>query len=146
MGGSEGHILQKITKIPNWHLREMGEKGVPNDTHIKAEERIVEWAIQHWRRKDTQAAWELRQFAALVVEAQGVTFETKDGMPSNGWYFRFLERQPNLSERTIQHTEFSRLKAQHLNIICAFFKELEEFTATTPLNKIPSRRVGILSV
>ena len=46
----------------------------------KAEEKIVEWAIQHWRRNDTQAAGQLRQFAALVVEAQGVMFDTKDPM------------------------------------------------------------------
>ena len=79
-----------------------------------------------------------------MAEAQGVTFDTKDGLPSTGWYFRFLERHLNLTERTIQHTESSRLKAQDPNIICVFFKELEEFVATTFPNGIPSGRVGRL--
>ena len=124
---------------------EKWEKGQSQMTlSPKADEKIMDWAIQHWRRNDTQAAWQLRQFAALVAEAQGVMFDTKDGLPSNGWYFRFLERHPNLTERTIQQTESSRLKAQDPIIICAFFKELEEFVATTFPNGIPSGRVGML--
>ena len=129
----------RVGTYEKWEKRESQMTLTP-----KAEEKIVEWAIQHWRRNDTQAAWQLRQFAALVAEAQGVMFDTKDGLPSNGWYFRFLERHPNLTERTIQQTESSRLKAQDPNVICAFFKELEEFVATTFPNGIPSGRVGML--
>ena len=90
------------------------------------------------------ATWQLRQFAALVAEAQGVTFDTKYGLPSNGWHFRFLERYPNPSECTIQHTESSRHKAQDPSTICAFFKDLEQLVATTSSNGIPSGRVGML--
>ena len=110
----------------------------------KAEEEIVEWAIQHWRGKDMQPVWHLRQFAAVVAEGKAVTFAIKDGLPSNRWYFRFLKRHPNLTERTIQHTKSSRLKAQDGNIICAFFQELEEFVASTFPEGIPSGRVGML--
>ena len=63
---------------------------------------------------------------------------------AHGWYFRFLEHHPNLTERTIQLIEFSRFKAQDPNMICAFFKEMEAFVATTFTNVMPSLRVGML--
>ena len=77
----------------------------------KAEEKILEWAIHHWKRNDTQAAWPLRQFVALAAEAQGVMFDTKDGLLSNGWYFRFEERHLNLTDRTIQQTDIRKVES-----------------------------------
>ena len=110
----------------------------------KAEEVIIEWVIHHWSLNDTQLGWQVRQFAALEAANQGVTLDTKDGLSSNGWYFRFLQRHPKITNRCIQQTESSRLKAQDPDVICAFFKELEKTGATLFPNALTTGRVGML--
>ena len=110
----------------------MGKYVLPTDTSNRleaqaklsprAEEKICDWALLHWRKNDTQSSFQVRQFAALVAQNQGLVFKTKDGLPFNGWWDRFLRRHPVLSSRDTQATESSRLKTQDPDLVKGFFK------------------------
>ena len=97
---------------------------------LKAEEKIRDRAPLHWRKNDTQSFLQVRQFGALVAQNQGLVLKTEDGLPSNGWWDRFLRRYPILSSWDTQATESSRLRAQDPDSVKGFFKELEQFVHT----------------
>ena len=67
---------------------------------LKAEEKIRDWAPLHCRKNDTQSSFQVRQFATLVAQNQGLVFKTEDGLSSNGWWDGFLRCHPVLSSRT----------------------------------------------
>ena len=102
-------------RLKDWRV---GKYVLPTDTSNrseaqailspKAEEKIRDWALLHWRKNDTKSSFQVRQFAALVAQNQGLVFKTEDGLPSNGWWDRFLRRHPILSCRDTQATESSR--------------------------------------
>ena len=72
---------------------------VPMKLSPKAGEKTRDWPLLHWRNDDTQSSLQVRQFAALAAQNQGLSFKTKDGLPSDGWLDRFLRRHPILSAR-----------------------------------------------
>ena len=57
----------------------------------KAEEKIRDWALLHRRKNDTKSSFQVRQFAAIVAQNQGLVFKTEDGLPSNGWLYTPLD-------------------------------------------------------
>ena len=110
----------------------------------KAEKKTVQWAIQHWKRHDTQAAWQPR-FATLVAQAQGGTFDTKDGLPSNAWLVLPLFGTPPQPNQTYHSTHRifkveSTRSRQHLCFrpriggLCVYYFH----------EGLPSGRVGML--
>ena len=110
----------------------------------KAEERIRVWALLHWWKNDTKSSFQVRQSAVLVAQNQGLVLKTEDGLPSNGWWDRFLRRHPILSSRDTQATESSRLKAQDPDLVKGFFKELEQFVHTNFPQGLQESRVAML--
>ena len=110
----------------------------------KAEEKVRDSALLHWPKNDTQSSFQVRQFAALVAQNQGMVFKTEDGLPSNGWWDRFLRRHPILSSRSTQATESSRPKAQDPDLVKGFFKELEQFVHTNFPQGLQASRVAML--
>ena len=92
----------------------------------KAEEKICDWALLHWRNNDTVLSFQVCRFAALVAQNQELVFKAEDGLPSNGWWDRLLRRQPILPPQETQATESSRLKAQDPHLVKGPFKQLEQ--------------------
>ena len=138
-------------RLKDWRV---GKYVLPTDTSNrseaqailspKAEEKIRDWALLHWRKNDTKSSFQVRQFAAIVAQNQGLVFKTEDGLPSNGWWDRFLRRHPILSCRDTQATESSRLKAQDPDLVKGFFKELEQFVHTNFPQGLQASRVAML--
>ena len=104
-------------RLKDWGGKYVLPTGISNRSEAQmklspnAEEEICDWALLHWRNNDTQSSFQVCQFAPLVVQNQGLSFETEDGLPSNRWWDRFLWHHPILFARDTQATESSRPKA-----------------------------------
>lgn len=82
-------------KIRNKHSGTLGRMLTLSSTH---EKQLADWIILCASSGNPKTALEIREAASELAGLEGKRF--KDGLATVGWLQRFLERHPNISQRT----------------------------------------------